>query len=90
MLFTDYVQIVYIHPWSRALNDKSYNKTLCFSALAAKLNNRTPFEYFAEEDPEAWETVKTRAAKLFANTSVFRPVIKSSNVLLRNTITAMF
>ena len=31
MLFTDYVQIVYIHPWSRALNDKSYNKTLCFS-----------------------------------------------------------
>ena len=71
MLFTDYVQIVYIHPWSRALNDKSYNKTLCFSALAAKLNNRTPFEYFAEEDPEAWETVKTRAAKLFANTQRF-------------------
>ena len=71
MLFTDYVQIVYIHPWSRALNDRSYNKTLCFSSFAAKLENRTPFEYFAQEDPEAWEAVKSRAAKLFSNTKRF-------------------
>ena len=30
MLFTDYVQVVYIHPWSRALNDKIENKDVVF------------------------------------------------------------
>ena len=71
MLFTDYLQIVYIHPWSRALNDNSYNKTLCFSAIASKLNDRTPYEYFSDEAPEAWEEVKDRVARLFSNTKKF-------------------
>ena len=71
MLFTEYVQIVYIHPWSRSLNDKRYNKTLCFSSFAAKLDNRTPYEYFSTEDPHVWEAVKVRAAKLFSNTQHF-------------------
>lgn len=68
MLFTSHVQIVYIHPWSRSLNDNSLNKTLCFTSLAEQLNERTPFEYFDEEKSEEWEKVKTRAAKIFSNT----------------------
>ena len=68
LLFTPHVQIVYIHPWSRSLNDGSINKTLCFSNVAEQLNERTPFEYFDEVNPNQWEEVKTRAAKLFSNT----------------------
>lgn len=68
MLFTAHVQIVYIHPWSRSLNDNHLNKTLCFSSVADRLKDRTPFEYFDEERVENWEAVKTRVAKLFANT----------------------
>ena len=71
MLFTEYVQIVYIHPWSRSLNDNSTNKTLCFTSIASKLNEQTPYEFFSSEKPEEWEQVKIRAAKLFSNTQQF-------------------
>ena len=68
MLFTAHVQIVYIHPWSRSLNDNSLNKTLCFASLADQLNERTPFEYFDDEKTQDWEAIKARAAKIFSNT----------------------
>ncbi|MGB1449695.1 MAG: type II CRISPR RNA-guided endonuclease Cas9 [Flavobacteriaceae bacterium] len=68
LLFTPTIQIVYIHPWSRSLNDNSLNKTLCYSTIAEQLNERTPFEYFDEVNPAVWEEVKTRAAKLFSST----------------------
>ena len=68
MLFTTHVQIVYIHPWSRSLNDNSLNKTLCFTSVAEQLNERTPFEYFDEEKTQDWELVKVRTARIFSNT----------------------
>ena len=68
MLFTSHVQIVYIHPWSRSLNDNSLNKTLCFTSVAEQLNERTPFEYFDEEKTQDWESVKIRTARIFSNT----------------------
>ena len=68
MLFTAHVQIVYIHPWSRSLNDNSLNKTLCFTSVAEQLNERTPFEYFDEEKTQDWEAVKMRTAKIFSST----------------------
>ncbi len=68
MLFTPYIEIVYIHPWSRSLNDNSINKTLCYTSVANQLNERTPFEYFEAEKHQDWEAVKIRTAKLFSNT----------------------
>lgn len=73
MLFTPHVSIVYIHPWSRSLNDSRLNKTLCFTSIAEQLQNRTPIEYFLEENVEPWEQVKTRVFKLFSS-SKYHPV----------------
>ena len=41
-LFTQEFKIVYIHPWSRSLNDATINKTLCVARLHEKLKNLTP------------------------------------------------
>ncbi|MEN8764595.1 MAG: type II CRISPR RNA-guided endonuclease Cas9 [Polaribacter sp.] len=68
LLYTPHVKIVYIHPWSRSLNDSRMNKTLCITEIADQLNNRTPYEYFESQDIYAWEAVKTRCASLFSST----------------------
>lgn len=67
-LYTTAIQIVYIHPWSRSLNDSPLNKTLCYSDIANRLNERTPQEFFTEEYPEEWDNVKKRCARLFSST----------------------
>ena len=71
MLFTNHVSIVYIHPWSRSLNDSRLNKTLCFTSLAEQLKERTPYEFFQEEEIETWEKVKTRVYRLFSSSKEY-------------------
>jgi len=68
-LWTDEIRISYINPWSHSLNDSVFNKTLCFSFFHDLLNERNSFDYFNEEDPDAWESIKKRTAKLFASTN---------------------
>ena len=70
-LFTQEFKIVYIHPWSRSLNDATINKTLCVARLHEKLKNLTPYEYFKEYRAYEWDEVVERAAKLFANSKEF-------------------
>ena len=70
-LFTQEYKIVYIHPWSRSLNDATINKTLCVERIHEKLKNLTPFEYFKEHRPYDWDEVVDRAARLFANSKEF-------------------
>lgn len=67
ILFSSHVQVVYIHPWSRSLNDSQLNKTLCITEIAEQLNERTPQEFFDQENLESWEEVKKRASRLFVN-----------------------
>ena len=67
-LYTDEIQIVYIHPWSRSMSDSRLNKTLCITELADQLNERTPYEFFTETGYEDWDDVKKRSAKLFSST----------------------
>ena len=69
LLFTSHIEVVYIHPWSRSLNDTILNKTLCVAEVAEQLEERTPYEFFQTEAPEDWEEVKKRASKLFSNTT---------------------
>ena len=57
-LWTDEIRISYINPWSHSLNDSVFNKTLCFSFFHDLLNERNSFDFFNEEDPDAWESIK--------------------------------
>lgn len=68
LLYTSHIKIVYIHPWSRSLNDSRLNKTLCIAEIAEQLNERTPYEFFESRDAHDWEAIKTRCASIFSNT----------------------
>lgn len=70
-LFSGGFKVVYIQPWECSLNDSILNKTLCDAAMAKKVYLKTPVEYFQENDPEEWEIVVKRAARLFSNTKEF-------------------
>ena len=69
-LFTGEVQIEHIHPWSRSLNDSYANKTLCYADENRKKGNKTPFEFYGN-DENNWVTIKERALKLFADTKEY-------------------
>ncbi|HVA99011.1 MAG TPA: type II CRISPR RNA-guided endonuclease Cas9 [Bacteroidia bacterium] len=66
ILFTGEIQIEHIVPWSRSLNDSFMNKTLCFADENRAKGDKTPYEYYGN-DEHKWEEVKDRAKKLFAN-----------------------
>jgi len=94
-LWTEEININYINPWSHSLNDSVFNKTLCYSFFQDILKERNPYEYFNEEDPDAWESIKKRTAKLFSSTSLhptsygkFKRFIKKYN--LRNLNVSQF
>ena len=70
-LFTDNIQVVYINPWKNSLNDSHWNKTLCVRSFAKKIKDRCPYDYFKKEEPQEWNTVLKRAARLFSNTKDF-------------------
>jgi CRISPR-associated endonuclease Csn1 len=66
-LFSGEVQIEHIHPWSRSLNDSYANKTLCWADENRKKGNRTPFEFYGNDEAN-WSVIKERALKLFSDT----------------------
>ncbi|WP_452221125.1 type II CRISPR RNA-guided endonuclease Cas9 [Lacinutrix salivirga] len=69
-LFTGEIQIEHIHPWSRSLNDSFTNKTLCFADENRKKGNKTPFEFYGNDEAN-WITIKERALKLFSDTKEY-------------------
>ena len=67
-LFSGEVQIEHIQPWSKSLNDSFMNKTLCFADENRAKGDKTPYEfYFNEQSPEKWERVKAQALSCFKN-----------------------
>ena len=65
-LFSGEVQIEHIHPWSNSLNDSFMNKTLCFADENRAKGNKTPYEYyFNEQGEEKWEMIKKQALSCF-------------------------
>jgi CRISPR-associated endonuclease Csn1 len=70
-LFSGEVQIEHIMPWSRSLNDSFMNKTLCFANENRAKGNKTPYQFYCEEQGEQkWEEVKTRALKCFKDKTI--------------------
>jgi len=67
LLFTEKIRVVYIHPWSKSLNDSSINKTLCYSHFPYNSEDKSPHEYFNDHDPDQWELVVNRAKEIFSN-----------------------
>ena len=66
-LFTNKWQIEHIHPWSKSLNDSFSNKTLCLGIENIKKGNKTPFEFYGNDEAN-WSAIKERALKLFSFT----------------------
>jgi CRISPR-associated endonuclease Csn1 len=54
------VDIEHIIPYPRSLDDSFANKTLCFRDWNQKKGDRTPWEAFAQSDPEAYEKMLMR------------------------------
>lgn len=69
-LFSGEVQIEHIHPWSRSLNDSFANKTLCWADENRKKGDRTPFEFYGNDEAN-WSVIKERALKLFSDTKEY-------------------
>jgi CRISPR-associated endonuclease Csn1 len=69
-LFTNKWQIEHIHPWSKSLNDSFANKTLCLGTENIKKGNKTPFEFYGNDELD-WSARKERALKLFSDTKEY-------------------
>jgi CRISPR-associated endonuclease Csn1 len=69
-LFSGEIQIEHIHPWSRSLNDSFSNKTLCYAKENILKGNKTPFEYYGNDEAN-WSAIKERALKLFSDTKEY-------------------
>jgi CRISPR-associated endonuclease Csn1 len=69
-LFTNKWQIEHIHPWSKSLNDSFSNKTLCLGTENIKKGNKTPFEYYGNDEAN-WSSIQERALKLFSFTKEY-------------------
>lgn len=69
-LFSGEVQVEHIHPWSRSLNDSFSNKTLCYVKENILKGNKTPFEYYGNDEAN-WSAIKERALKLFSDTKEY-------------------
>jgi CRISPR-associated endonuclease Csn1 len=69
-LFSGEIQIEHIHPWSRSLNDSFANKTLCYADENRKKGNKTPFEFYGNDELD-WSARKERALKLFSDTKEY-------------------
>lgn len=66
-LFDDgYVQIEHIIPYSISLNDSLQNKTLCLADENRAKGDRTPFQFYGDNEKK-WNEIKNRAYKLFKN-----------------------
>lgn len=69
-LFSNKWQIEHIHPWSKSLNDSFSNKTLCLGTENILKGNKTPFEYYGNDEAN-WSAIKERALKLFSDTKEY-------------------
>jgi CRISPR-associated endonuclease Csn1 len=69
-LFSGEIQIEHIHPWSRSLNDSFSNKTLCYAKENILKGNKTPFEYYGNDEAN-WSAIKERTLKLFSDTKEY-------------------
>jgi CRISPR-associated endonuclease Csn1 len=63
-LFGGEVDLDHILPDSRSLDNSLMNKVLCFRTENERKGNRTPHEWLAASDPEKYEEILQRAAKL--------------------------
>ncbi|MEM6967027.1 MAG: type II CRISPR RNA-guided endonuclease Cas9, partial [Bacteroidota bacterium] len=68
-LYNGEVEIEHIIPYSRSLDDSYLNKTLCFTEENAAKGKQTPHEYYTSLG--TWESVKSRALKLFYDSKKF-------------------
>lgn len=63
-LFSGEVDVDHILPYSRSLDDSLANKAVCFCSANHDKGDRTPYEWMAETDPDAFNQMCQRAAKL--------------------------
>jgi len=71
-LFNGDVDVDHILPYSRSLDDSQSNKVVAFRAQNQEKGNQTPYEWLADRNPDRYEAVLQRAAKLpFAKRSKF-------------------
>lgn len=63
-LYGGEVDVDHILPYSRSLDDSRMNKVLCFQSENHAKSNQTPYEWLAGTNPEKYERVLQRAAKL--------------------------
>lgn len=64
-LFTEEIHIDHIFPWSRSLDDRFTNKTLCYATETIAKGNKTPYEYYSTQGDQKWEEVKMQALNCF-------------------------
>ncbi len=58
------VDVDHILPYSRSLDNSLMNKVICFRAANADKGDRTPYEWLAESDPDAYEKMLQRSRNL--------------------------
>lgn len=63
-LFTGEADIDHILPYSRCLDDSHMNKVVCHRKCNDLKGNRTPYEWLADTDPDAYERVCVQVASL--------------------------
>ncbi len=71
----NYVQIDHILPFSRSMDDSYNNKVLVLSAENQNKGNRTPYEYFGDDD-KRWQDFVARA-HLLKNSEKERRLLKT-------------
>ncbi|WP_309386430.1 type II CRISPR RNA-guided endonuclease Cas9 [Cerasicoccus frondis] len=58
------VDIDHIYPYSRSLDDSYMNKVICLQGMNRDKGNRTPYEWLAASNPNAYEQLVQRAERL--------------------------
>ena len=69
-------EVEHIWPRSRSLDDSFSNKTLCRSDVNKAKGNRTPYEYFAHNNPDEWASVCRRLKEMQKRNGMSRGKIK--------------
>jgi CRISPR-associated endonuclease Csn1 len=63
-LFGGEIDVDHILPYSRCLDDSQNNKVVCFRSANRDKSDRTPYEWLADSQPQQYEEICQRAAKL--------------------------
>lgn len=62
LLFSEDIEVEHIIPFSRSQDNSYMNKTLCFTSENRFKENKTPFEYYGQ-DEEKWNEILMRVKK---------------------------